>query len=113
MAPTQAWLNQYYNTGYDAGNAQGGAYLGAQYISYFYQYYVNYIEQNYPGYCANNVCNWDTVWPGATDGATIRDIIISIYNEGAGTMGQYGITNWWYVNDVLLWYHTMYGGVGN
>ncbi len=113
MAPTQSWLNQYYNTGYDAGNAQGGAYLGAQYISYFYQFYTNYVAQNYPGYCSGNICNWDTVWPGASDGATIRDIVISVYNEGAGTMGQYGITNWWYVNDVLQWYHTMYGGSGN
>ncbi len=110
---TVTWLNNYYGISDDPYTLTGNADLGARYISYYYSFYIGYLQQNDPATCGMNGCDWDTVWPGATDGATVRDIVISVYNEGAGTMSNYGIINWWYVNDVILWYHTRYGGVGN
>jgi hypothetical protein len=110
---TVTWLNNYYGIADDPYTLAGNADLGARYISYYYTFYIDYLQQNYPTTCGTNGCDWDTVWPGATDGATVRDIVISVYNEGASTMSKYGITNWWYVDDVILWYHTRYGGTGN
>lgn len=34
--------------------------------------------------------------------ATYLEVIISVYNEGFGTMSQRGITNWRYVNDIIF-----------
>jgi hypothetical protein len=105
MPVTAAWLNSYYHTSYDVNTLSGNALLAASYLSYYYKYYTSV--------CGVSGCNWDTVWPGASDNATIRDIVISVYNEGAGTMSNYGILNWGYVNNVLAFYHNRYGGSGN
>ena len=113
MPSTATWLNQYYGTSNDPYSLNGSAHLGAGYLAYFYHYYTNYVQQNNPNYCPSSGCNWDTPWPNTTDNSTIRDIIISVYNEGAGTMGKYGIINWNYVSSVLNFYHNRYGGQGS
>ena len=104
---TVAWLNSYYGINDDPYTLTGNADLGARYLHYYYAFYIGYLQQNDPAVCGKAGCNWDTPWPGATDGANVRDIVISVYNEGAGTMSTYGIINWWYVNDVLLWMSQM------
>jgi hypothetical protein len=101
MPATVQWLNQYYGVNDDPYQLDGNAGLGAGYIAYYYRFYTGYVEQNYPGYCPQSGCDWNTVWPGDTSSTTILDIVISVYNEGAGTMSTQGIINWWYVDDVL------------
>ncbi len=106
MPATVTWLNAYYGVNDDPTTLNGNAGLGAGYIAYYANYYIGYLTANDATYCGQQtggVCSWTTPWPGATDGATVQDIVISVYNEGAATMAQYGITNWSYVNDVLLW----------
>lgn len=100
---TVSWLNNYYGVNDDPTTLDGNAGLGAGYIAFYYKYYIGYLQQNFPASCGSAGCNWTTVWPGGTDSATVQDIVISVYNEGAGTMSQYGITNWSYVSDVELW----------
>lgn len=107
MPSTVTWLDNYYQVNDDPYALGGNAGLGAGYLAYYYTYYVGYLQQHDPAACGSAGCGWDTPWPGATDGATVQDIVISIYNEGAGTMSQVGITNWWYVNDVKLWMQQM------
>ncbi|MBA3824047.1 MAG: lytic transglycosylase domain-containing protein [Ktedonobacterales bacterium] len=104
---TVAWLNSTYGIHDDPYSLAGNADLSARYLHYYYSFYIGYLQQNEPAACGTAGCNWDTPWPGATDGANVRDIVISVYNEGAGTMNTYGIINWWYVNDVLLWQNQM------
>ncbi len=106
MPATVTWLNAYYGVNDDPTTLDGNAGLGAGYIAYYANYYIGYLTTNDATYCSQQpggVCSLATPWPGATDGATVQDIVISVYNEGATTMAQYGITNWSYVNDVLLW----------
>lgn len=98
MPDTTTWLNQYYGTNYSAYDLVGNTNLGVSLLRYLYLYYMPFCNQGMP---AGQTCTGDTIWPGATDGATLRDILISAYNEGAGTMSNYGIINWWYVNSVL------------
>ncbi len=113
MPATVTWLNNYYGVNDNPYDLNGNAGLGAGYIAYYYKYYTNYIQQTSPSTCGSSGCNWDTLWPGDKNGVTVRDIVISVYNEGAGTMAQYGIINWNYVSSVLTFYHNRYGGVGN
>src|SRR5262249_13859841 len=94
---TVAWLNSYYGVNDNPYKLNDNAGLGAGYIAYFYNYYISYIQQNSPSTCGASGCNWDTVWPGDTHGVTVRDIVVSVYNEGAGTMASQGIINWPYV----------------
>lgn len=115
MPDTAAWLNTHFGTNHNVYDLNGNAHLGAEYLQYYYQFYLNVLYGSYASYCAGqptHQCDWNTPWPDSTDSATVRDIVISVYNEGAGTMGKYGIINWSYVNDVLTWFHTRYGGVG-
>jgi outer membrane biosynthesis protein TonB len=98
---TVTWLNQLYGINDNPYTLTGNADLGTRYLNYYYTFYIGYLQQNFPQACGSKGCNWDTPWPGATDGANVRDIVISVYNEGAGTMSNYGIINWWYVDDVL------------
>ncbi len=108
MPATASWLNSYYSTGYDPYSYTGSAYLGAQYLHYYYLFYTSYLQQNSPSTCGAGGCTWTTIWPGG--GASILDIVISVYNEGSGTMGTYGIVNCSYVQNVLLWIYTRYSG---
>jgi hypothetical protein len=113
MPATVTWLNGYYGVNDNPYDLNGNAGLGAGYISYYYNYYTGYIQTHYPATCGSSGCNWDTVWPGDKNGVTVRDIVISVYNEGAGTMATKGIINWTnYVQPVLAFYHSRYGGVG-
>ena len=98
MPDTAKWLNQYYHTSYDPYVLADNTNLGVGLLRYLYLYYLPFCNQGLP---AGQACTGDTVWPGATDGATLRDIIVSAYNEGSGTMANYGIINWWYVNSVI------------
>jgi hypothetical protein len=107
MPDTVTWLNNHYGVNDNPYDLSGNAGLGAGYIAYYYNYYTD------PATCGKSGCNWDTIWPGDKNGVTIRDIVISVYNEGAGTMKNYGIINWNYVEDVLTFYHNRYGGVGS
>jgi hypothetical protein len=50
--------------------------------------------------------------PNTPDCATVRDIVISVYNEGSGTMSQDGIINYNYVDSVLTFMQTRYPPVG-
>lgn len=118
MPTTAAWLNSYYGKNNNVYDLNGNAAMGAGYLSFYYSYYTNYLQQNSPSACGGGGCNWDTIWPGSVDagnpqGTTVRAIVISVYNEGAGTMANYGIINWSYVSNVLLFYHDRYGGTGN
>lgn len=108
---TAPWLNTVYSTNYDQRTLSGSANLGAELINYYYTFYVAYLQKHNPDTCGTAGCNWDTVWPGS-DNVTIRDIVVSVYNEGATTMGTYGIINQFYVNIVLQYYHTLYNGIG-
>ncbi len=98
MPQTTAWLNQMYGTNFNPYVLQDNAHLGVLMLRYLYAYYLPFCNQGLP---ANESCTGDTIWPGATDNATLRDIMISAYNEGVGTMANYGIINWWYVQSVL------------
>lgn len=100
MPDTVTWLNQHYGTNDNPYDPAGNADLGTHYLQYYYAFYVGYLEQYYPSACPPNTCDWDTPWPDGTDGATVREIVISVYNEGAGTMAAYGIINWGYVSSV-------------
>jgi hypothetical protein len=95
---TVTWLNQTYGTNYDPHQLQGNINLGINMLQWLYNYYIPYCNQGMP---AGQTCDWDTVWPGATDGATVRQIVISSYNQGVGTTALYGIQNWNYVNNVM------------
>jgi len=112
MPATVTWLNNYYGVNDDPHDIAGNAALGAGYLSFYYKYYTSYLQQNAPATCGTTGCNWDTVWPGDPNGTTVRDIVISVYNEGAGTMSTYGIINWSYVSSVLNFFHNRYGGTG-
>lgn len=94
---TVTWLNQTFGTTYDAKVLDGNTHLGTSMLSWLYNYYLPFCTKGLP---AGQTCTGDTIWPGATDGATMRDIVISAYNEGPGTMAKYGIQNWNYVNSV-------------
>jgi hypothetical protein len=94
---TTQWLNETYGTNYSAYDLIGNATLGVTLINWLYNYYIPFCNQGEP---AGITCDWDTVWPGATDGATIRQIVESAYNEGIGNVANYGIQNWNYVNSV-------------
>ena len=97
---TSVWLNKQFNTNYSSFELDGNINLGVTMVTWLYNYYIPFCNQG----LTSGTCNWDTVWPGATDGATIRQIVLSAYNEGVGTMAHYGIQNWSYVNSVsLLW----------
>jgi hypothetical protein len=95
---TEPWLNQTYNTSYSAKDLQGNINLGIEMLTWLYNYYIPFCNQGMP---TGQTCTWDTVWPGATDGATVRQIVISSYNQGVGNTAQYGIQNWQYVNNVM------------
>ena len=95
---TVTWLNQTYGTNYDPHQLQANINLGINMLQWLYNYYIPYCNQGMP---AGQTCTWDTVWPGATDGATVRQIVISSYNQGVGTTALYGIQNWSYVNNVM------------
>ncbi len=95
---TTQWLNQQNGTNYSPYTLSGNIQLGVAMVSWLYNYYLPFCNAGMP---AGQTCTGDTVWPGATDGATLRDILVSAYNEGVGTMAQYGILNWQYVNNVL------------
>jgi hypothetical protein len=95
---TTAWLNQNDGTNYDPKTLDGNIHLGVAMVMWLYTYYIPFCNQGMP---AGQTCTWDTVWPGATDGATVRQIIISSYNQGIGTTAKYGIQNWSYVNNVI------------
>jgi hypothetical protein len=95
---TVQWLNANFHTSYDPLTLDGNANLGVLMLSWLYNYYLPFCNQ---GLGNGQTCNGDTIWPGATDNATLRDIIVSAYNEGPGTMASYGIQNWNYVNNVL------------
>ncbi len=95
---TVTWLNTTFHTSYSPFNLDGNTNLGVLMLSWLWNYYLPYCNQ---GLGNGQSCNGDTVWPGATDNATLRDIIVSAYNEGPGTMASYGIQNWNYVNNVL------------
>ncbi len=94
---TTQWLNQQYNTNYSPYDLTGNVTMGVTLLNWLYNYYIPFCNQGLP---AGQTCDWNTVWPGATDGATIRQIVESAYNEGVGTMASYGIQNWNYVNSV-------------
>ena len=111
--PTEIWINQFFGLNDDPLDLKQGLEMGTKLIAHFYGYYINFLQKNYPATCGTAGCDWDTVWPDAADHATVRDIVISLYNEGATTMFHYGILNWWYVHNVLNGYHNSYGGVGN
>ena len=118
MPATVSWLNSYYGVNDNPYDLAGNAGLGAGYLAFYYSYYTGYLQQNSPAACGSAGCNWDTIWPGSASaanpqGTTVRDIIISVYNEGAGTMANYGIINWSYVSNVLSFYQQRYGGTGN
>ncbi len=95
---TAAWLNQTDGTTFSPYTLDGNVHLGVALLSWMYAYYIPYCNQGMP---TGQTCDWDTVWPGATDGATVRQIVISSYNQGVGTTAQYGIQNWNYVNNVM------------
>jgi hypothetical protein len=95
---TVTWLNQTYNTNYDPYTLADNVNLGINMLQWLYNYYIPYCNQGMP---TGQTCTWDTVWPGATDGATVRQIVISSYNQGVGTTANYGIQNWQYVNNVM------------
>jgi hypothetical protein len=101
MPDTTTWLNTYYGRNDDPYTLAGNIMQGIELLQWTYSYYISFCNPQLP---QGQTCNWDTVWPDATDGATIRDIVSSAYNEGIGTMAHYGIINWWYVNSVVnLW----------
>jgi hypothetical protein len=101
MPDTTAWLNQTNGTNYSPNNMDGNLHLGVDLLTWEYNYYIPFCNQGMP---AGQTCNWDTPWPGGTDGATVRQIVISSYNQGIGTTAKYGIQNWGYVNSVMaLW----------
>ena len=95
---TVQWLNATFHTDYSAFDLDGNTNLGTSMVSWLYNYYLPFCNQGLP---SGQTCNGDTVWPGATDNATLRDVVISAYNEGPGTMAKYGIQNWNYVHSVL------------
>ncbi len=95
---TEQWLNQTYGTSYSSRTLEGNINLGIEMLEWLYNYYIPFCNQGMP---AGQTCTWDTVWPGATDGATVREIVISSYNQGVGTTAKYGIQNWQYVNNVM------------
>ncbi len=95
---TVTWLNQSDGTNYDPKTLDGNIHLGVAMAIWLYDYYLPFCDQGMP---AGQPCTWDTVWPGATDGATVRQIVISSYNQGVGTTANYGIQNWQYVNNVM------------
>lgn len=98
---TSTWLNSTYGTNDSPYTLQGNINQGYEMLNYLYTYYIPFCEQQMP---AGQTCDWTTPWPGATDNATVRDIVISAYNEGTGTMANYGIINWSYVTSVThLW----------
>ncbi len=47
--------------------------------------------------------SWSCPYTATTGDATLLDITLSAYNEGADYTDQYGIQNWWYVNGVEGW----------
>ncbi len=101
MDDTRDWLNQSNGTSYSSDTLEGNIHLGVDLLTWEYNYYLPFCNQGMP---AGQTCNWDTVWPGGTDGATVRQIVISSYNQGIGTTAKYGIQNWHYVNNVMaLW----------
>ena len=95
---TATWLNQTNTTTYSPYTMDGNIHLGFALLQWEYNYYLPFCNQGMP---AGQTCTWDTPWPGGTDGATLRQIIISSYNQGIGTTAQYGIQNWQYVNNVM------------
>ncbi len=46
---------------------------------------------------------WSCPYTATTGDATLLDITLSAYNEGADYTDQNGIQNWWYVNGVEGW----------
>ena len=95
---TATWLNQKNSTTYSPYSMDGNIHLGLALLQWEYEYYLPFCNQGMP---TGQTCTWDTPWPGGTDGATLRQIIISSYNQGIGTTAQYGIQNWQYVNNVM------------
>lgn len=95
---TATWLNQANGTSYSPYTMDGNIHLGVALLQWEYNYYLPFCNQGLP---AGQTCGWDTVWPGGTDGATVRQIVISSYNQGIGTTASYGIQNWQYVNNVM------------
>lgn len=98
---TSTWLNSTFGTNDSPYTLLGNINQGYELLNYLYNYYIPFCEQQMP---AGQTCDWTTPWPAATDNATVRDIVISAYNEGIGTMANYGIINWSYVTSVKsLW----------
>lgn len=98
---TNTWLNHQFGTNYSSTDLHGNIELGVTLIKWLLEYYVPFCNTGLP---TGQVCTGTTVWPGASDRATLRMIIVSAYNEGVGTMAHYGIINWNYVNNVLSFY---------
>ena len=46
---------------------------------------------------------WSCLYTATTGDATLLDITLSAYNEGADYTDQNGIQNWWYVSGVEGW----------
>jgi Transglycosylase SLT domain len=99
---TVLWLNQQFGVNYDAFDLNGNINLGVLMVKWLYNYYAPFCTEGLGS--SASACTWDTVWPGARDGATVRQIVLSAYNEGPGTMAKYGIQNWHYVNNVITFW---------
>ncbi|HEU0027409.1 MAG TPA: transglycosylase SLT domain-containing protein [Ktedonobacterales bacterium] len=57
----------------------------------------------YPALPSSLHSPWPCPYTATTGDATLLDITLSAYNEGADYTDTYGIQNWWYVNGVEGW----------
>ncbi|HLY30981.1 MAG TPA: transglycosylase SLT domain-containing protein [Ktedonobacterales bacterium] len=100
---TIAWYYQQAGLQYpDTLNADGSTNTSSLCDAYFHDAtrpWYPALKQNDGGY----YITWGCPYSATAGDATLLDMTLSAYNEGAGYTDQYGVQNWWYVQGVANW----------